>query len=236
VIVSPTTWRIPDALLKFVGGCKDEFAAAFNGRCTGSQFERTDMKISRAIAMSLFGASLLILSLPVRAATIDITYNFTGALTAPPVLNGGLLFLTASAKGSVDQFGPLNPVTFDTSDALNLSTGLDNGTFTWTFADGDMLSGLMFEDDTMVNLATDSGPFTQTLTFTGGTGAFAGVTGTGSGEGTISPAGYTLTGRGTLNGDIPGVPEPATWAMFLLGFGGIGFMMRISRRADAATA
>jgi hypothetical protein len=33
------------------------------------------------------------------------------------------------------------------------------------------------------------------------------------------------------------VPEPATWAMFLLGFGGIGFMMRNSRRkGSVATA
>jgi hypothetical protein len=29
------------------------------------------------------------------------------------------------------------------------------------------------------------------------------------------------------------VPEPATWAMFLIGFGGIGLMMRRSRRKQA---
>jgi hypothetical protein len=33
---------------------------------------------------------------------------------------------------------------------------------------------------------------------------------------------------------IPGVPEPATWAMFLVGFGGIGFMLRNSRRKGVA--
>ena len=33
------------------------------------------------------------------------------------------------------------------------------------------------------------------------------------------------------------VPEPATWAMFIIGFGGIGLMMRASRRKSvAATA
>ncbi|HEU4968924.1 PEPxxWA-CTERM sorting domain-containing protein [Sphingomonas sp.] len=38
---------------------------------------------------------------------------------------------------------------------------------------------------------------------------------------------------GTANGEvIGGVPEPATWAMFLLGFGAIGFTMR-RRRAGA---
>ena len=32
------------------------------------------------------------------------------------------------------------------------------------------------------------------------------------------------------------VPEPATWAMFLVGFGGIGFMLRGRRKGAAATA
>jgi len=35
---------------------------------------------------------------------------------------------------------------------------------------------------------------------------------------------------------ISAVPEPATWAMFLLGFGGIGFMLRGSRRQPAVAA
>ena len=40
------------------------------------------------------------------------------------------------------------------------------------------------------------------------------------------------TGSGT-GGWVPGVPEPATWAMMLLGFGGIGFSMRRSRRSNS---
>jgi hypothetical protein len=34
-----------------------------------------------------------------------------------------------------------------------------------------------------------------------------------------------------LFSSIPGVPEPATWAMMLIGFGGIGMAMRRSRKA-----
>ncbi len=33
-----------------------------------------------------------------------------------------------------------------------------------------------------------------------------------------------------------GVPEPATWAMMLVGFGGLGAAMRLSRRKQAAVA
>jgi len=35
---------------------------------------------------------------------------------------------------------------------------------------------------------------------------------------------------------IPGVPEPSTWAMMLLGFGAIGGMMRARRKREALTA
>jgi hypothetical protein len=194
------------------------------------------MKIICALAIALF-APTLVLSLPAQAATIPISYSFSGGLTAPPVLIGGLLYLKGSATGTVDQADPLvnavwNPVKFDTADVLDLSTGLDHGTFTWTFANGDMLSGLMFEDDTTVDFTTNTGPFTQTLTFTGGTGKFAGATGASSGEGWLAPTGYTIAGDGILQ--VPGVPEPATWALLLLGFGGIGVTMRRSRRENVA--
>ena len=194
------------------------------------------MKISCALATSLFGATLL-LGLPAQAATIAIDYSFNGALTAAPVLMGGLLYLNASATGTVIQPDPIvnaagNPVTFVTSDALNLSTGLDHGVFTWTFANGDTLSGLMLEDDTTVDFSTNSGPFTQTLTFTGGTGGLAGTTGTRFGEGLLAPTGFSISGAGALQ--QPGVPEPATWALMLLGFGGIGVMVRSLRRKGVA--
>jgi hypothetical protein len=39
----------------------------------------------------------------------------------------------------------------------------------------------------------------------------------------------------TANGALGGVPEPATWAMMLIGFGGLGAMIR-RRRATTATA
>jgi hypothetical protein len=54
---------------------------------------------------------------------------------------------------------------------------------------------------------------------------------------------YTLTVQGTRGAnpeigghvDATGVPEPATWAMMLLGFGAIGFAARRSRKKVALT-
>lgn len=69
------------------------------------------------------------------------------------------------------------------------------------------------------------------------TGAF---TFTGSGHDTISLA-ATIPGNAgvffddiSVQGPLAGVPEPASWAMMLVGFGGLGAMLR--RRRTALTA
>ena len=41
---------------------------------------------------------------------------------------------------------------------------------------------------------------------------------------------------GFIGVDVTAVPEPATWAMFLLGFGAIGWTLRANRKAVAVTA
>jgi PEP-CTERM motif len=53
-----------------------------------------------------------------------------------------------------------------------------------------------------------------------------------------SGAVYTMWGAGysSLSGTISAVPEPSTWAMVILGFAGLGFMVhrRKSRTASIA--
>jgi hypothetical protein len=50
-------------------------------------------------------------------------------------------------------------------------------------------------------------------------------------------AGYYIMDNVTFNEGVPvGLPEPATWAMTLLGFGGLGAAMRQRRRVHAGWA
>ncbi|WP_253717400.1 PEPxxWA-CTERM sorting domain-containing protein [Sphingomonas sp. AP4-R1] len=43
---------------------------------------------------------------------------------------------------------------------------------------------------------------------------------------------FTIDGPGTVSADLPAAPEPATWAMFIGGFGLIGGAMRRRRRVS----
>ncbi|MCA1654495.1 MAG: PEPxxWA-CTERM sorting domain-containing protein [Sphingomonadales bacterium] len=67
-------------------------------------------------------------------------------------------------------------------------------------------------------------------TITGGTGRFAGATGTFVGSGTADPR----VRPSIVSLSFAAVPEASTWAMMLLGFGGIGLVLR--RRRSFASA
>jgi len=172
-----------------------------------------------------------IVSIPAAADTITTSYSFAGATTGPPVITGTTLTVDALATGSVTQWNPAlnalwNPATFHTHNVVDLTNGLDNGSFSIVFANGDMLSGNLFENDSAVNVATGTGPFTQKLTFTEGTGEFLGATGSVSGGGLITSTGFATSGSGTLTAAGISAPEPAS---FLLLFAGLGFLAAVYR-------
>jgi hypothetical protein len=106
-----------------------------------------------------------------------------------------------------------------------------NGLFTYLFADGDTLFG-----DYSGTLANSGSPGivsnSQLFDITGGTGEFAGASGSFTGSGVISfAAGRPPISNISFSGsfDAPGVPEPAAWGLMLIGFASVGTVLR--RRA-----
>jgi PEP-CTERM motif len=111
-----------------------------------------------------------------------------------------------------------------------------DGLFDFAFDAGDSLQG------TYTGALTASGTAglfnnLQEFVATGGTGRFLGATGDFLGTGTVQfLSGGLAQGQLAFSGVInaPGVPEPATWLMMILGLGATGFALR--RRPSAALA
>jgi hypothetical protein len=155
-----------------------------------------------------------------NAESVAITYSLTGTGT---VVGGTAttLDLDAQAAGSIlssdaSLNAAWNPVSYSDQSVLDFTTNLLNGTFTFTLADGATLTGNVFEDQTAADTSpTQTGPFPQTLTFTGGTREFTGATGSVSGIGFLGTTGFTVSGNGIVNASA--VPEPAPVALLIAG-------------------
>lgn len=102
----------------------------------------------------------------------------------------------------------------------------DLGEFSFDFASGDQLFGtysgtLTFNAPGVFNILQDH-------LVTGGTGLFLGATGAFTSMGTLSFVTGVPTGQQTFDGTLnaPGIPEPASWAMMVAGFGLVGATLR----------
>lgn len=117
---------------------------------------------------------------------------------------------------------------------LPLPAAYDLGEFLFEFASGDTLFGtqsgtLSFGSPGIFNNL-------QNYVVTGGTGLFAGATGTFTGTGTLDFTRGPPRGEQSFSGllDIAAVPEPASWVMLITGFGLVGGVLRRRRTVTAA--
>jgi hypothetical protein len=204
-----------------------------------------------ALATAALGLGM---SAPARAAaTITQCTSGSSCVSGTTNVNLGSFTNASMVTGNVGIGGP--EVDF-TSTNGNLST--NSGAATIFTASGDLLTNLTFQlvtgSFTAAEFNLENGSpsaFTITLHTTGGSDVVLNGT---SLQGSnifdiVAPAGssesYTGATFTTTNGGFndfkqlrlvlaPGsVPEPATWAMMLLGFGGIGMAMRRRRRSQA---
>ena len=173
---------------------------------------------SQILVMALLALTAAVV--PLQAGSIPVTYAFGGTATVAGSTNTTLT-LEADAVGSFLSGSPAlnaswNPITYSDLSVLDLNTGLLNGAFTFVFEDGDTLVGKVSENDSAVDASpSQTGPFSQTLTFTGGTGEFTGATGSVSGEGFVGTTDFSVSGSGFVN--VVATPEPESGTLLLGG-------------------
>jgi hypothetical protein len=212
-----------------------------------------NIKLLTATAAAAFA---LVASIPASATTtftLDLGEGAVGLLPGPyGTVN---VNLTDSTHATIDfisatpqfYFLGVNAADVNSNGASTSSNLTSNGTA--TLSDG--LSGNVNGWGTFNHTINQSDGFTDrsstisfTLTNTTGTWALDSdvLAANASGYTVAAHVGYCTDNPCTAfvstgfvtNGGTPGIPEPATWAMMILGFGGVGALMR--RRRSFAPA
>jgi len=190
------------------------------GLSTGGPITNVASATNNVVFSGAFGAFII----------NNISASGDGGLPFPDLLNSTALDtrLTGTGASTLD--------VFVTVQGLTLPLGSLTG-FVSSFTQNSLTAGWSVTQSTFL----DAGNGVFTLTTPLNTHTFSAI-GTNVGSNTVAtgPGPYSLTeefiisasgtGSASSTTDISAVPEPATWAMMLLGFVGLGFAFRQSRR------
>ena len=174
-------------------------------------------------------------ALALAAASVASAATFIQTWTVSP---DGSISVSIGDSGLDVAGGSTNPVQGDSTHAFDSETGLFTDTFDFLLPTGFVGSSV---------ITFHSGGATNNLNFTGIT--FNAGVGTVSGDGTSATVGLqpisvggpqhlVVTGigepdaayGGSASFVLAGVPEPATWGLMIMGFGGVGALLRNRRR------
>jgi len=185
------------------------------------EFEEMMKSVNRA-AVSV---ALLFGTVPAQAADVLFNGSVTNAVSnvgAPTCSSGFHTFVSGAAGTSLT----LGAFTYS-SDVCQAVGQPIIGTFNIVLENGGSFGGTQSGLATPIAF-TNGRPTLLSLlidyTITGGTGAYAGATGSFVGRGTINAS----SSPSLISLNFAPLPEPATWAMMLIGFAGIGAAMRRS--------
>lgn len=182
-------------------------------------------------------------ALAATPATASVTFSGSLFNTNPPAAAGGRCSpsaLTVSISPSLgssvgsSNFGAFSAVM---SHCINppLPTSYSNGQFAFDFGAGNTLLGTY---DGTLSATSTAGVFANLENYlvTGGTGEFLGAMGALTGFGTVTFASNAPpASTQTITGTISAVPEPSSWVLMLIGFGGLGYALRRRRDLQLAT-
>jgi hypothetical protein len=186
----------------------------------------------RKLVPAAAAAMLLTIASPAAAVVVPFTGSVTGVstLVGPEPACDPLPFQTkidpASTVGTSPSFGSF---TLETTTCIALGGGASFGTFTIDFGT-DSFSGT-FDGGSTPTTTPGISDTSWLYTILNGTGRFLGASGTlnasGTADATSRPTHVAINFSGDIN--APALPEPASWALMILGFGGIGLAVRRRR-------
>ena len=203
------------------------------------------------------GLSVLALAAPGTAQAAQVL-NFSGACSDCAGVGTGVLTLTDGASGALTKADFIsfvyksNLVSFklDSSSIVAVTGSMDPNNLGATYIDLVQLGGTGWEFTRQADGSWSvSDQMTHGMGNLGGGGG-GGFTGGGSGTDSGAPGGSNGSGGGSFtetyggagsemvddfgtNSVVTSVPEPAAWALMILGFGGVGALARGRRRSFA---
>ena len=186
----------------------------------------------RKLFRTAIACSLFVEALPANADVLPFSGSVTGVSTlvgADPTC-APLSFRSVIDPSSTIGSSSLGSFTYSTSTCLSLGGGASFGTFIVDFG-ADAFSGT-FDGGSTPTSTPGISDTAWLFTILSGTGRFLGASGTFDGTGLADARTRPTRVRIDFTGDVtaPAVPEPASWALMIVGFGGIGLIARRRRR------